>query len=88
MSKTPNDDIYEDDFEELSNNEIAKMIAKYTDTSAEIKYITDRPGHDYRYALNFNKIKQLGFCAKRSINDQEEWNEIIEYYKKYWKTQT
>jgi dTDP-glucose 4,6-dehydratase len=74
--------------EEISNNEIAKMIAKYTDTSAKIKYITDRPGHDYRYALNFNKIKDLGFSAKRSINDRNEWNEIIEYYKKYQKTQT
>ena len=64
------------------------MIAKYTDTSAEIKYVGDRPGHDYRYALNFNKIKDLGFSAKRSINDRNEWDEIIEYYKKYQKPQT
>lgn len=74
--------------EELSNNQIAKKIISYTKSEGDIRYISDRLGHDYRYALNYSKIKRLGFSAKRSINDRKEWNEIIEYYKKHWKTQT
>tara|TARA_R100001163_G_scaffold728_6_gene1108 strand:- start:11507 stop:12475 length:969 start_codon:yes stop_codon:yes gene_type:complete len=74
--------------EELSNNQIAKKIIKYTNKEAVIRYISDRPGHDFRYALNFSKIKRLGFSPKRSINNRKEWNEIIQFYTKHWKTQT
>jgi len=42
----------------------------------------------FKHYLDFNKIKDLGFNAKRSINDSNEWNEIIQYYKKYQKPQT
>ena len=61
---------------------------KYTNKEAVIRYISDRPGHDFRYALNFSKIKRLGFSPKRSINNRKEWNEIIQFYTKHWKTQT
>ena len=69
--------------EEYSNNQISRMIAKYTKTNAVTRYIDDRLGHDYRYALNYGKIKRLGFKPTRSIKDRKEWNEIIKFYKKY-----
>ena len=35
---------------------------------AKIIYVKDRPGHDFRYALNSNKIqKQIGWKSKISL---------------------
>jgi len=69
--------------EELTNNEIASMISVATGTNASINYITDRKGHDKRYSLNFDKISKLGFKCRRSIRDSKEWDEMVQYYKKY-----
>ena len=68
--------------------EIANKIIKYTQPDTTIRYISDRLGHDFRYAVNFSKIERLGYSPKRSIKNSKEWNEIIEFYKKHWKTQT
>ena len=36
----------------------------------KIKYVVDRPGHDFRYAINSNKIKkQLGWKPKTNLNE-------------------
>ena len=32
-----------------------------------IKYVQDRPGHDYRYALDCTKIEALGFKAQNDF---------------------
>ena len=71
--------------EELSNNEIASMVSVLTETGATINYIEDRKGHDKRYSLNYDKIKNLGFRCRRSIRDSKEWNEMVQYYKEYQK---
>ena len=48
----------------LNNIQITKALIKIAKnfitigTKVKIKYITDRPGHDQRYALNSNKIKK------------------------------
>lgn len=35
-----------------------------------IQYVTDRPGHDRRYAMNINKIHaELGWTPKHTLND-------------------
>ena len=45
----------------------------------KIKYVTDRPGHDFRYALNSSKIKkQLKWNSKININ--EGITETIQWY--------
>ncbi len=37
----------------------SKVVKKHSDL---IHFVTDRPGHDYRYAINCEKIKtQLGW---------------------------
>ena len=74
--------------DEYSNNQIANKIIKYTQPDTTIRYISDRLGHDFRYAVNYSKIERLGYSPKRSIKNSKEWNEIIEFYKKHWKTQT
>ena len=45
----------------------------------KIKYVADRPGHDFRYALNSSKIKkQLKWKSK--INIGEGIAETIQWY--------
>ena len=47
---------------EMSNLELTRVILKHLGkTEAMVRRVQDRPGHDFRYALNFNKIKKLGF---------------------------
>ncbi len=46
----------------------------------KIKYVVDRPGHDFRYAINSNKIKkQLGWKPKTNLN--EGLNKTFIWYK-------
>ena len=59
----------------LNNLEIVKKILAiskkiYTSKkSVKIKFVKDRPGHDFRYALNSNKIKnQLKWSPKYSFD--------------------
>ena len=61
------------------------MVSVLTETEASINYIEDRKGHDKRYSLNCDKIKNLGFKCRRSIRDSKEWNEMVQYYKEYQK---
>ncbi len=57
---------------ELKNINVIKDICKIMDSilpkkkkySNLIKSVQDRPGHDYRYAINNNKIRSLGWKPK------------------------
>ncbi|MGI9462151.1 MAG: dTDP-glucose 4,6-dehydratase [Alphaproteobacteria bacterium] len=58
---------------EKNNLAVAKTIAtlldrwqpKKTSYAAQITFVADRPGHDFRYGMNIAKIKkQLGFAPK------------------------
>ena len=49
--------------------DIAKIKSSKISQKAKIKFIKDRPGHDFRYALNNNKIqKKLGWKTKISLH--------------------
>ena len=49
--------------------------------NVKIKFVKDRPGHDFRYALNSNKIrKQIGW--KSSISLTKGLNMTIDWYLK------
>ena len=60
----------------IKNLDIAKKLLKIAkkkllklNKKSEIKFVKDRPGHDFRYALNNKKIlKKLGWKAKMSLN--------------------
>lgn len=47
---------------EFENIEIVKIILdELKKPESLVSYVNDRPGHDRRYSLNFDKIKKLGF---------------------------
>ncbi|MEA2088886.1 MAG: dTDP-glucose 4,6-dehydratase [Patescibacteria group bacterium] len=73
---------------ELSNLEITKMILKIMGKSKDaIEYVKDRPGHDFRYAINFDKAKKdLGWNP--TINFEQGLKKTIKWYKNnqdWWK---
>jgi dTDP-glucose 4,6-dehydratase len=54
----------------ISNNELAtRLITLMNKPLESYEYVTDRPGHDFRYALDCSKIKNLGFKTKFDISD-------------------
>lgn len=73
---------------ELSNLEIAKRICSHLDQRLPrtkgsyldlITFVDDRPGHDYRYAIDASKVKsELGWEAKESFSTGLE--KTIEHY--------
>ena len=56
---------------EISNIDVVKMILGILDAPDRlIEYVSDRPGHDSRYALNPKKIrKELGWFPKNNFED-------------------
>ena len=56
---------------ELDNNTIVRKILKLLGKpSSLIKYVSDRPGHDFRYSLNSNKIsKELKWKLSHKFDD-------------------
>lgn len=85
---------------EKTNLEVVKIILKELGKSEDlIKYVTDRPGHDMRYAIDPSKIhKELGWLPTTKFEDgikktikwyldnKEWWQHIINgEYKDYYK---
>ena len=56
---------------EMRNIDIVKMICKGLGKSEDlIKYVTDRKGHDMRYAINPDKIhRELGWLPETKFTD-------------------
>ncbi len=55
---------------ERFNKEIVAQILRLLDKpDSLIKHVEDRAGHDRRYALNFDKIKGLGYAPRHSFED-------------------
>lgn len=68
---------------ERNNLEITKMILKIMGFGDEkIEYVTDRPGHDRRYAIDASKISALGWKPEYSKEKFEQGlKETVEWYK-------
>ncbi len=71
----------------ISNQEIFKKILARMKKPAELlQTVPDRPGHDFRYALNCDKIRTLGWSPK--ISFEKALEDTIDWYKKFqnwWK---
>jgi len=66
---------------ELSNIELAKKIIGIMKLDGDlIKFVKDRPAHDFRYSLNHKKLKSLGWASK--YNFDEALGYVIGWYKK------
>jgi dTDP-glucose 4,6-dehydratase len=72
---------------EKQNIEIAKFILKELGAGEEmIEYVKDRPGHDWRYAINSKKLRGLGWEPEVSL--EEGLCRTIKWYKEngeWWK---
>jgi len=73
---------------EKRNLYLVKMILKACGKDESyIKFVKDRPGHDYRYALDNTRIKkELGWVPK--VNIETGLERTVEWYKKnasWWK---
>lgn len=73
--------------QERQNIEVAKLIIKYTDRSPElIRPVSDRKGHDRRYSLNCDKIKELGWNPGTQF--EQGLQETVKWYRDnewWWK---
>lgn len=87
---------------ERTNLEVVKTILKALDKPESlIEYVTDRPGHDMRYAIDPTKLEtELGWKPKYNfetgiqqtiewyLNNQEWWKNILSgEYKQYFEKQ-
>ena len=71
------------------NKELMEFVFSLMDKPQSlIKYVTDRAGHDRRYALNCDKIKtELGWAPQKNFKAAME--ETIDWYRDnegWWKT--
>jgi len=66
---------------EMTNIAITKMLLEAFGVGDEvIEHVPDRKGHDFRYAIDFSKIKkELGWKPKHTF--EEGLKETIEWYK-------
>tara|TARA_B100001778_G_C18598476_1_gene635953 strand:+ start:536 stop:1531 length:996 start_codon:yes stop_codon:yes gene_type:complete len=73
----------------LSNIDLVKKIIKFLGKDLDkISYVEDRPGHDFRYATNIDKLKKLGW--EPQVDFDEELENICNWYlnnKDWWKEQ-
>ncbi len=72
---------------EMRNIDLTKKLLNILGKDKNlIKFVKDRPGHDKRYALNFEKLKQLGWRPKYTFEDALK--ETVLWYKEntgWWK---
>lgn len=73
---------------ERTNLQVTRAILDIMEQGEEMTdWVSDRPGHDLRYAINFDKAKEeLGF--KPDINFESGLKDVIEWYKNneaWWK---
>ena len=54
----------------MSNLQVAEIILKeMSHPKQHIKFVKDRPGHDFRYSMNTNKIKKMGWECKTPFSE-------------------
>lgn len=65
---------------EISNIEFANTILSLIPFSnSKIKFVKDRPGHDFRYSVDSSKLKKLGFKSQKGFLDK--LNQTINFYR-------
>jgi len=76
--------------QEYRNIDVVKMVLNYLEKPHSlIQFVADRPGHDFRYAMDWTKIKNLGWSPKIQfekglisttnwyLNNENWWQKII-----------
>jgi len=64
---------------EKTNIEITeKILTLLNKDESLIEYVTDRPGHDFRYSLDCSKLQKMGWSPRYSFEDGLK--ETVEWY--------
>ncbi|MBU1000813.1 GDP-mannose 4,6-dehydratase [Patescibacteria group bacterium] len=73
--------------EERTNMEITKMLLQTLNLGESmIEFVDHRLGHDFRYAINGEKLKVLGWVRKHSL--AEDLPKVVQWYRQnewWWK---
>lgn len=73
--------------EEKTNMEITKMLLQILGMDESmVEFVGHRLGHDFRYAINGNKLRDLGWERKHSLS--EDLSKVVEWFKTnewWWK---
>lgn len=69
---------------ERQNIDVARLILKHLDKPESLlEYVTDRKGHDFRYAINYGKAtRELGW--EPQVKFDEGLLKTIQYFKNLW----
>ncbi len=57
-------------------NKILELLGK---NDSMVEYVTDRPGHDFRYSLDSSKLRKMGWKPRYSFDDALE--ETVDWYR-------
>jgi dTDP-glucose 4,6-dehydratase len=72
---------------EVANIDVAKMIlAHMSKPEGLITYVDDRPGHDFRYSLEYERLKDLGWTPR--VPFEEGLKSTVDWYlsnEDWWK---
>ncbi len=72
--------------EYLKNIDLVKaLLGNFELDEERITYVEDRPGHDFRYAINLDKIHALGWQAENNI--ETSLSTVVDWYinnKEFW----
>jgi dTDP-glucose 4,6-dehydratase len=63
----------------MTNIEITeKILTLLKKDESLIEYVTDRPGHDFRYSLDCSKLRKMGWSPRYSF--EEGLKDTVEWY--------
>jgi dTDP-glucose 4,6-dehydratase len=67
---------------EMSNRELTlKLLAQFSLSEDWIESVPDRPGHDFRYALDCSKIRKMGIRPRHSFD--QALTETVAWYREH-----
>ena len=67
---------------ELSNLELARRICALAGASPDlVTFVTDRPGHDFRYGMGSDRLRSLGWAPEVAFDDGLE--ATVEWYREH-----
>ncbi len=102
LRKAPGGEVYNVGGQDCENMEVVRRILDATGASPDlVQHVTDRPGHDRRYAVDSSKVMALGWKPAHSFNssglaetvqwyrDNRHWWERIKSgeYREWWDRQ-
>ena len=68
---------------EYNNLEISKKICAFLGKEPKFEFVKDRPGHDFRYSVDFTKLKNLGWSPQHTFDSGMEAS--VDWYKEnHW----